>query len=285
MRAWRALRPDVLHVQCFGPNGLYAYALGSLTRTPVVVSSHGETDADDNDIFRTSSLLPAGLRRAVRAARAVTACSPSVAADLADNYGAAGVVVVPNGVEPLDLGPVTRAPGRVVGVGRLEHNKGFDLLLRAMALVTGGDLLLVGDGKERESLEALARSLGITHRVSFAGALSQEATRRAVAGASVLVMPSRRESFGIVALEAWSAGTPLVATSRCGPAAFADDGVDALLVDPCDIPALAASVGAVLADPELAGRLAAAGRARAEAYSWAAVVDRYEKLYDRVLAD
>jgi glycogen synthase len=250
-----------------------------------VLSSHGETDADDNDIFRTSSLLPAGLRRAVRSARATTACSPSVAADLTDNFGAADVVVVPNGVAPIDLGPVARVPGRVVGVGRLEHNKGFDLLIRAMALVDDGDLLLVGDGRERGSLETLARSLGITHRVMFAGARSQEETRRAVAASSVLVMPSRRESFGIVALEAWSAGTPLVATSRCGPAAFVKDGVDALLVDPCDIPALARSVRAVLDDPKLACRLAAAGRERVVAYSWAAVVDRYERIYDRVLAD
>lgn len=284
VRAWRSFRPDLLHVQCFGPNGLYALALSAVTPTPLVVSSHGETDADDNDIFRTSFLMPAGLRRAVRTARATTGCSASVVADLQDRFGATEAVVVPNGVAHLALGTVARVPRRVAGVGRLEHNKGFDLLLRAVALIEDVELVLVGDGRERGVLGRLAGELDIADRLLFTGVLSQHDTRQVMAGASVVVVPSRRESFGLVALEAWSAGAPLVATSTCGPAAFVTHDQDGILVDPRDTAALAAAIEDVLGHPVLARRLAAAGRESVKGYTWQAVVDRYEQIYARVLA-
>lgn len=280
--AWRSFRPEVLHVQCFGPNGLYAYGLSAVTRTPLMISSHGETDADDNDVFRTSFLIPTGLRRAVQAAHAVTGCSASVVTDLHDNFGGQGVVVVPNGVEAIDLDAVGRQTGRVIGVGRLEHNKGFDLLMRAMALTDDSHLVLVGDGRQRQQLEALSVSLGISERVTFLGARSVEETRRAIADAEVLVMPSRKESFGIVALEAWSAGTPLVATSTCGPADFVTDGQDGLLVDPHDTAALAGTIEGLLEDNELRRRLAAAGSVRVQEYTWDSVVDRYLAIYREI---
>lgn len=75
--------------------------------------------------------------------------------------------------------------------------------------------------------------------------------------ADVVVVPSRKEAFGIVALEAWRAGTPLVATSLCGPSSFVTDGHDGLLVDPVNTGALAHAITTVLGDP---GRAAEPGR-------------------------
>lgn len=284
VRAWRRFRPQVLHIQCFGPNGLYATALSSMTRTPLVLSSHGETDADDSDIFRTSSLVPAGLRRAVVRASAVTGCSESVARDLHEHFGADNVVVVPNGVSDLELGAVQKVPGRVVGVGRLEYNKGFDLLIRAVAEVEDSELVLVGDGARRPELEALAGNLGVADRVSFVGVRSAIETRRAIAGATVVAVPSRKESFGLVALEAWSGGTPLVATSTCGPATFVTDEVDGLLVDPSDTVAFADALRRVVRDEALVSRLAAAGRSAVRKYTWGAVAERYEAIYAQVVS-
>ena len=74
-RAVAAFRPDVLHVQCFGPNGAYATALARLCRVPLVISLQGETLMDDADIFETSRVLRASLRGGIRTAAAVTACS------------------------------------------------------------------------------------------------------------------------------------------------------------------------------------------------------------------
>ncbi len=283
LRAWGSFRPQILHVQCFGPNGLYAHALSKLTHTPLVLSSHGETDADDNGIFQTSRLLPTGLGAAIGSAARVTACSASVAADLRDTYGVEDVLIVPNGVSDLEIGHVDQRRGRVAGVGRLEYNKGFDRLIRAMALVEASDLVLVGDGRQREELQSLAEGLGICDRVHFCGALSSADTRRVMAEAEVVVVPSRKEAFGIVALEAWSVGTPLVATSTCGPAHFVKHMVDGLLVDPADAHALAQMISTVLEDEQLATALSEAGRANVPAYTWVSVVNQYVAVYLEVL--
>lgn len=278
-RAWKEFRPDVIHIQCFGPNGLYATGLSKVTDTPLIISSHGETDADDLDIFRTSFLIPAGLRHALRHANTVTGCSAAVADDLQKRFGAEGVRVVPNGVAEVPLGDIKKVPRRIVGVGRLEFNKGFDLLIRALAEVPDADLVLVGDGRERESLETLGHSLGLEHRIHFAGILSAVETRRTMAEAGVVVVPSRKESFGLVALEAWSVGTPLVATSICGPANFVTRGVDGLLVDPRDTECLAWAIADVLVDERLARRLVVAGQSAVLGFTWESVTNAYQEIY------
>jgi phosphatidylinositol alpha-mannosyltransferase/D-inositol-3-phosphate glycosyltransferase len=101
--------------------------------------------------------------------------------------------------------------------------------------------------------------------------------------ADVVVVPSRKEAFGIVALEAWRAGTPLVATSLGGPASFVTDGVDGLLVDPVNTAALAHAVGSVLGDGHLADELATAGLKTVRRYSWSSVTQAYSELYERAV--
>jgi glycogen(starch) synthase len=290
-RAYRQLRPDVLHVHCFGPNGTYATALRRRTRVPLVVTSHGETFADARGIFDRSALSKAALRRALTDAAAVTGCSSFVLDDLRTRFGLVGGQVVPNGI---DLGEVvlpelpeewpTRAAGRVVvAYGRMETNKGFDLLLRAAAAL-GPDLHVVvgGDGVAMPQLRELAVTLGIAERTHFPGRLSRPQVAGAVAAADVLVVPSRIEAFGIVALEAWRGGAPLVMTSLGGATDFVTDGEDGLLVDPTDTTALAAAIERVLDEPELATRLTAGGHARVRDYGWDRVVADYAAIYDSV---
>ncbi|GAA4287452.1 glycosyltransferase family 4 protein [Georgenia daeguensis] len=293
LRARRALRPDVLHVQCFGPNGLYALALHRLTGIPLVVSSHGETFMDDHDVFARSRLLSAGLRAALSAAQAVTACSRMVAEDLTARFGARRAVVVPNGVDPAEFATPAEGGGRtlaesahrrptVLALGRVEHRKGFDLLLDAFAradLPDGTRLVIAGDGGALAPLRAQAARLGISGSVDFPGRLSRPAVAEALTRATVLVVPSRVEPFGIVVLEGWRAGLPVIATRNGGPAEIMTDGVDGLLVDPQDTAALAAALADVLREPELAARLAAGGRERVDGYTWGRTTTAYEELY------
>jgi len=301
-RAWhawrsasRSFRPDLLHVHCFGPNGLYAAALARRTGIPLVLSSHGETFMDDHDAFGTSALMREGLRRTVAAAAATTGCSEQVLDDLRDRFGLVGGSVVPNGVGPVPTAPpsgtmpddLDLADGPlVVGVGRLEMTKGFDLLVEAFAGV-GADLratlVLGGDGSQREALRALGERLGLGDRLRLLGALDEAGVDRWMRRADVVVMPSRREAFGIVALEAWRAGTPLVATSLGGPASFVTDGVDGVLVDPVNTGALAHVVDSLLRDPERRAALGAAGEASARRYSWQVVAQSYAGLHAQVL--
>lgn len=291
-RWWRAHRrfdPDLLQVHCFGPNGVYADRLARATRTPLVVSSHGETFMDDQNIFERSALMNASLRRALQRAAAVTACSQSALDDLRTRFGLAAGTVVWNGVD-LSYGAVRgdrEGPPVVFAVGRVERMKGFDLLLEAFARPeVPGDALLVigGDGSVREELMALAHRLGVAERVSFPGRLTPEEVARRMTDATVVVVPSRREAFGIVALEAWRAGTPLVATSRGGPSEFVRSGIDGLLVDPENAAELAAAIVSVLTDRELARRLADEGLRSVEKFTWSAVTDQYLSLFDEVVA-
>jgi glycogen(starch) synthase len=131
-------------------------------------------------------------------------------------------------------------------------------------------------------LRELAVTLGIAERTHFPGRLSRPQVAGAVAAADVLVVPSRIEAFGIVALEAWRGGAPLVMTSLGGATDFVTDGEDGLLVDPTDTTALAAAIERVLDEPELATRLTAGGHARVRDYGWDRVVADYAAIYDSV---
>lgn len=295
LQAWRAARPEVLHVQCFGPNGLYALALHTLTRTPLIVSAHGETFMDDHDVFRTSRILRTGLVHSLRAAAAVTGCSQLVLDDLRDRFGGTGGVVVPNGVDLAEpgrepAGPVaeTGSPGApvVLALGRVQRVKGFDLLLRAFAhadLPDGARLVIGGEGEALASLTSLASDLGIADRVEFPGRLTRAQVARATAQATVFVVPSRREAFGIVVLEGWRAGVPVIATNRGGPREFVTHGVDGLLVDPVDVVALANAITDLVRDPEAASRVGAAGAERVRDFTWTRTAALYEEVYTEAL--
>lgn len=284
--AHHAFRPDVLHVQCFGPNGLYALALHHLMSTPLVVSSHGETFADDHGAFEGSALLRLGLRHALRRAQHVTGCSSLALQDLRERFGLSGGAIVPNGVD-LDepVGAAAPAPsGRIVfAVGRLVKVKGFDLLLDAAPLLPPDvHVVIGGDGSEEESLQEHAAELGIADRVIFTGRLSRPEVGAWMRRADIVCVPSRREAFGIVVLEAWRAGTAVVATSRGGIGEFATDGRDALLVDPLDTDTLARTLRRLLNDPGKAAVLGAAGAGRVRHLTWKRVAREYLSLYPKV---
>jgi len=294
-RAWRRAHaqfgPDILHVHCFGPNGVYGLRLHRATRTPLVVSSHGETLADDNGIYRRSRLLRGALAEALAAAARVSAPSEFVLDDLRANYALTGGEVVPNGVD-LTVHPNPDAvPERerpyLLGVGRLGRMKGFDLLIEAFARSGLGDalrLVIAGDGPEREALQRQAEALGLGDRVRLAGRLDPQHVADSMAAARAVVVPSRAEAFGIVALEAWRSRTALVMTSLGGAPGFVRDGVDGLLVDPTDTEALARCLRAVALDDARREALASAGAERAGQFGWPRVADAYLALYAEVAA-
>ncbi len=291
-RAWRAAlaedRPDLLHVHCFGPNGVYAAALAASARLPLVVTSHGETFMDP-DVFSGSRLVRFALKVTLRRADAVTGVSDAVLADLRTRFGLSGGQVVPNGVAVEPSAPLpspTGATATIVAVGRIEAVKGFDLLVSALPLVRervpGVRLRIGGSGSAEDALRAHAQTVGVDADVTFLGRLHPGAVAAEMAAADVVVIPSRREAFGIVLLEAWRSGTPVVAADRDGLAGLVRTGVDGLLVDPTDAAKLAESVVRLIEDPGLAGRLAAAGRARLAEFSWPAVATAYRQVYAAV---
>lgn len=156
-------------------------------------------------------------------------------------------------------------PRRLLAMGRLHPNKDFHTLLRAVALLPGDvHLSLAGEGPERGALEALAKELGITARMTFLG--WRQDVGALLAGAEMLVVPSRIEPLGNVVLEGFSAGRPVIAAAADGPREVIAQDRTGLLVPIGDPPALADAIAGLLADPARAAALAAAGRAAFEAH-------------------
>lgn len=169
----------------------------------------------------------------------------------------------------------------VLALGRLHPNKGFDVLLEAMAALPHHYLWLGGGGPLDNDLKKLAEDLEITERIRFLG--WREDAPSLFAAADVFVCSSRHEPFGNIVIEAWLHGVPLVAAASEGPAALIADGVTGLLVPVDDAAALAAAVARLTDDRALAGRLAAAGRCAYEQdYTAAAVIPCYRALFERL---
>ena len=170
----------------------------------------------------------------------------------------------------------------VLYVGRLEPRKGVDRLVHAMATIQQGardaQLVIAGDGPDRQALESQARGLGVA--VVFAGRVSDAELPGYYQSADVVCSPALGdESFGIVLLEAMAAGRPIVATNIAGYAELLGNTGCARLVEAGSADALAREISAVLDDRELALHLGARGAAAARRYDWSVVAKRLEKIY------
>jgi glycosyltransferase involved in cell wall biosynthesis len=195
---------------------------------------------------------------------------------IAQGWPADRVHYLPNFAADLEGATPAALPGatRLLAMGRLHPNKGFDIALRALALLPGSHLSIAGEGPERGALETLARELGVADRVDFLGWRADIGAL--LAACDIFVCSSRHEPLGNIVLEAWSAGRPVVAARAQGPAELVTDGENGLLVPLDDAEALATAIAGLIADPERAARLARQGRAAyARDFTQAAVVARW----------
>ena len=203
------------------------------------------------------------------------------------------LTVVPVGVETDVFRPPStpRVPGRIVATASADVPlKGLVPLLEAVAkLRTERDVELVVVGRPKPGGVALAAvdRLGLADAVRFVHALSEPALVDLFGSAEVGVVPSLYEGFSLPAVELMACATPLVATTAGAlPEVVGPDGVTALHVPPGDPEALAAAVGRLLDDPELAARIGAAGRERVvERFTWRAVAASTVAWYRRVLEE
>lgn len=304
---------DAVHAN-YWLSGLAGHRLKHELDLPLVSTFHTlarvKAEASPEEVSVDEPHRRAEAEAAIMACSEIVLASCSVEADeLVRFYGAdpGRVRVIAPGVDhaffaPGDRRQARRALGLAEGgplllfVGRLQPLKGADVALRALArlkavpdarlVVVGGPSGPRGDVHVAE-LQRLVVELGLGERVRFVAPQPHELLSSFYRAADVCVVPSRSESFGLVALEAAACGTPVVAAAVGGLTTLVDDGVTGLLVDPADADAFATALDAVLGDPARARRMALAAATRAGTYTWrraaAQLRATYESLADRRL--
>jgi glycosyltransferase involved in cell wall biosynthesis len=225
--------------------------------------------------------LNADIRRRYGALDALTVLTRGDARDYAALGDGPRVELIPNSVPELDGGVSTQEAPVVIAAGRLNRQKGFDLLLRAWKPVAERHpdwrLRIHGGGAEQAALEREIVALGIGGSAALAGRTRQLGA--AMADASLFAFSSRFEGFGLVLVEAMGKGLPVVSFD-CphGPADIVSDGVDGRLVPPEDVDALTGALLELIEDPDRRRAMAAAARLKARRYALEEITPRWERL-------
>ena len=292
-------RPDVVHAH----DWLVAHAaiaLADVLRAPLVATFHA-TEAG-----RFAGWLSAPLSRQVHSvewwlanrADALITCSAAMRAEVAELFDRdpARITVAHNGIVPREwhVGRAAVAAARhrhapggaplLFTYGRLEYEKGVQDLIAALPRIRraypGTRLLVAGTGTAAAMLTETARTHRVARSVRFLGHLPDAELAATLACADAVVLPSRYEPFGIVALEAAAAGAPLVASRVGGLGELVIDEETGVSFPPGDVAGLAAAVGRVLADPRAAVRRAKVARERLTTdFNWTTIATETAAVY------
>jgi glycosyltransferase involved in cell wall biosynthesis len=281
-RLLRRLRPDVFQANLHTPvAGRYTVLAAVLTpRVRTVVVEHLPTLARPT---RGQTLLKRSTSRRLAAHVAVGARAARWIESL---FGlpASSIRVIHNAVPDRELRRSERpSRGPIVGtIGRLDTQKGHDVLIRALPQLPDVTAVVVGDGPERDGLTNLAGELGVSDRVVLTG--WREDARDLLTSFDVFALPSRFEGFPLVLLEAMLASLPVVAADVGSVSEAVVDGETGVLVAAEDVDGLAAAIGALFADEARRRILGAEARRNVlENFSPEATAKAYAALYEEIL--
>ena len=280
-RALRRLRPHILHCNLWSPWSCQYAVAGAMAvpSTRVVAVYHlpvPAVNAQQRVLKRVSSLrVAAHVAVGKRTAREIEALIP---------LRAGSVRTIHNGVST-DEPPATRTPNAgeptIGAIGRIEPQKGLDVLLRALSLLPRARLRIVGDGSCRSELERLAVTLGVADRVMWTG--WRHDVRAELARLDLFVQPSRFEGFPLAILEAMVAQLAVVATDVGSVADAVIDGATGVLVQPEDPRALANAIESLLDDAGARAELGRRARAHVlERFTAERMAAAYESLYNQI---
>lgn len=298
-RELNGIRPALVHAH-FAVDGCLALPVARALGVPLIVTMHGYDVTTSDAVFKRRSdraLRQFPERRATlfREAAQFIAISNFIRAS-AERLGCPSerTRVLYIGIDEQRFIPATRELTRplVLFVGRLVAKKGGEHLLNAMALVQQqlptAEVVLIGDGPLRQTLEAQARGL---RNVTFLGAQPPSIVREHLQRAGVFCVPSiaapngDNEGLGMVFLEAQASAVPVVSFASGGVSEAVEHGVTGFLAAPGDDAALASHITRLLQDPELRQQMGRAGRARVEhQFSLRRQTALLEDLYDEMVA-
>jgi glycogen(starch) synthase len=277
----RAFSPDLLHINAVDVGNFFHLVTANVAPAPLLVTLHGEWESRQDTI----------VQQTLQAADWVAGCSQAIldkGRELAPSILPRSNVIY-NGLEAPPLLPAALPfePPRLLCLGRLSPEKGFDVALSAFSELLnefpGARLLIAGDGAARNELEQQAADLDIRDRVDFLGWVGPAEIPALINTATIVLMPSRQESLPLVALETALMARPIVGTRIGGLPEVIADGQTGLLVESEDATAMADAVRCLLREPELASDLGRAARTRVQQlFSWKNHVDSYNCLYKKL---
>ncbi|MGD7033800.1 glycosyltransferase [Methylotuvimicrobium buryatense] len=215
--------PDVIHVHSMLNAGILAFEIKRNYGIPYIVTEHASWYARDlltPEQLKISSVVARDAYRRIAVSQTFCALLENrLSLENGDWQEIPNIVDARFLQRPLTVQKKTGDCFRFISIAILKENKKIDNLIMAFANAFRGVPLVTldigGDGPERESLEALAKHLGIGRRVRFLGALTRDQVADAIAASDVFVLSSRQETFGVVVIEALALGKPVIAT-RCG---------------------------------------------------------------------
>jgi glycosyltransferase involved in cell wall biosynthesis len=196
--------------------------------------------------------------------------------------------LVYNGLPLPDLtpSPLPFSPALILLVGRFTHEKGFKTAILAFSFLKNpkARLMIAGSGVDRDSMEQQVQELGIENSVDFMGPFKKSEMPALINQATLVVVPSYFESFGLVALESMQMGRPVIASSVGGLQEIVCHGETGLLVPPRDANALSVAIGYLMDHPEKAKKMGDKGRKRSEElFTLRQNVEQYESIYQELL--
>jgi len=298
LRCHRRYRFDVLHCHGVYPPGYLAALCRGRLGVPTVITSHGG-DIREGNIRLARPVLYHRCVQALEEADSLVAISRFTRENLLRLCPEPRVMVdIPNGVDltpfaaqearPANWDPAIRPGEYVLYLGRLKQRKGVDVLLEAVALATptpGVQLVVAGDGEERQDLEALTARWGLQHRVRFVSAVFGAEKTYLLQNALATVVPSRLpDAFPLVVLESFAAGVPVVGTRVPGLEDLIEEGKTGWQVPPESPTDLARVFNRLLSNPGLARDLSEPVRDVALDFSWPAIAHRHLHLYGTLLS-
>lgn len=284
VRLKRELRPDVIQLNFSGPSGYFLLATQSREDPPLVMAvRHPLDDAASGEtlvarLLRASAWVTGNSMATLEAARRV---APVIEPRSSVIFNASEA--------PTTRPRLSFDPPEILCLGRLVYEKGFHNAVEAFACIhrrfPRARLTIAGDGPEREALAEQASRLGLERAVRFTGWVRPKDVPAVLGQASLVLMPSREESFGLVALESGLMGRPVVASHVGGLPEVVRHGETGLTVPVDDPQAMAEAAIGLLEDPPLAQRLGESARERGlEKFGFERYVDQYDAVYRR-LAD
>jgi GalNAc-alpha-(1->4)-GalNAc-alpha-(1->3)-diNAcBac-PP-undecaprenol alpha-1,4-N-acetyl-D-galactosaminyltransferase len=255
------------------------------TGIPVIVEEH--IDPRQHPLGRVVRLLR---RLLYKRASAVVVLTPGIAQWVSRFVRNELIHVIPNPISQQfhkngNL-EAARDTNRVIAIGRLQEQKGFDMLLRAFAQSVqqhpGWTLMVIGDGPKREQLQALAAALQISDRVIWERAVKQP--ERELLRSDLFVLSSRYEGLPMVLLEAMACGLPVVSFDcPSGPREIIHDGEDGLLVPANEVGALAAAISRLMSSEEDRKRLGERAAHVVERFGLDKVADMWTAVFEQTL--